>query len=163
MLIPIHDRFFIYIYIYSVKLRIVHMWKINLPDKTLISRENNFCKHISANKEAWFAIAGTWRTFAAATFRSLATARLARESLPLSRARLSCINAWRHKWEGRTAKERGAARMRWMKSQEGETHGAGKRHRRVAWTGGGRERERRRKRGDFTSGRRMKRSWFVSA
>lgn len=59
--------------------------------------------------------------------------------------------------------EREEQRMRRMKSQEGETHGAweetsegGENGRKREGGGGGRG-------GSFTSGRRMKRSWFVSA
>ena len=73
------------------------------------SLERTFCEHNSANKEssAWFATADPENICCDADdLRSFPLARET-ESLPLSRAPLSCINAWRHKWrEERRAEER---------------------------------------------------------
>lgn len=163
ILIPIHDRFFL-IYIYSIKLCIVHIRKINLLDKTFISRERTNSANIflQTKKPDSRQRRGLGERFSSRRlFVSLATARLARESPSIiSRARLSCINAWRHKWEGR----RSAARMRRMEKSRGrnawkrreETSEGGVNGRNARKSGDGRGE-------DLTSGRRMKRSWFVSA
>lgn len=156
MLISIHGRFLTF----NQALHHSYAKKINLLDKTFISRQNI----LQTKKTPPDSQRRTWRAFAAATFRFLATARrrASPENLFHYLARVSPASMHDVISE-REEQRRSATRMRWMKSQEGETHGAEKRRRRVARSRKKTRELARRKRGDFTSGRRMKRSWFVSA
>lgn len=120
MLICIHGRF-----LYSVKLCIIHMRKINLLDET--SLETTFCKQ---KRLRLIRDSGSGEHLPQRPAFVPSQRRASRENLFHYLARVSPASM--HD----VISEREEQRMRRMKSQEGETHGAGKRHRRVARTGG---------------------------
>lgn len=157
MLICIHGHF-----LYSVKLCIIHMRKINLLDETFISRDNilqmYFCKQ---KRLRLIRDNGLGEHLPRRPAFVPSQRRASRENLFHYLARVSPASM-HDVINEREEQRRSAARMRRMKSQEGETHSAGKRHQRVTKTGES-AKGWRRKRGSFTSGRWMRRSWFVSA